>query len=443
MEDPEAYLRALAAPPASTREDSPLPVARFSLEAVANAFVILGLLPAARAQEILAAHRPALQAAGLQPARGIGELDVSRAAREFQQARDTAPQSLRNIPLAAAAGPVRLQYHGLTITSATLTPEGIWVRYHGGAREGDRDTIPAQRQETTEALAELSITDDTGEIYRVPAGISPVMSGRRSLSGGTLWAAEGKFLAAPMSGRAGPSGGGQEARWLEFSAGPGHPARVPAVSSVSAATGTGQPPWPTPGENYLAQFAPPAPHWSIGTQKTGSVELDTTAIVAAVTDALLAVGAVPPDSAVLASLPGSVHSDWRRGLNDRQQALMDPWTAGPATSAGLAIRLPLQRAAAVIENITVREDMLSLRLYGHPWISSEWPMIAPCFRVTVTDGTGLKHEGEFGSSSESPAHEGSGLVWAWPPVDPQAKRLKITVSTLWEAAWALIDIPVR
>jgi hypothetical protein len=198
-----------------------------------------------------------------------------------------------------------------------------------------------------------------------------------------------------------------------------------------------------PGENYLAQFAPPAPHWSIGTQETGSVELDTTAIVAAVTDALLAVGAVPPDSAVLASLPGSVHSDWRLGLNDRQQTLMDPWTAGPATSAGLAIRLPLQRATTVIENITVREDMLSLRLYGHPWISSEWPMIAPCFRVTITDGTGLKHEGEFGSSSESPAHEGSGLIWAWPPVDPQAKRLKITVSTLWEAAWALIDIPGR
>jgi hypothetical protein len=64
MQDPEAYLRALTAPLASARAGSPLPVARFRLEAVANAFVMLGLLPAARAEEILgAAQRPVLQAA--------------------------------------------------------------------------------------------------------------------------------------------------------------------------------------------------------------------------------------------------------------------------------------------------------------------------------------------------------------------------------------------
>ena len=41
MEDPEAYLRAMAAPLARVREGSPYPVARLSLEAVANAFVVL------------------------------------------------------------------------------------------------------------------------------------------------------------------------------------------------------------------------------------------------------------------------------------------------------------------------------------------------------------------------------------------------------------------
>jgi hypothetical protein len=65
MQDPEAYLRALTAPLATTQEGGPLPVARFSLEAVANAFVILGLLPAARAEQILAAGRVVLQGAGL------------------------------------------------------------------------------------------------------------------------------------------------------------------------------------------------------------------------------------------------------------------------------------------------------------------------------------------------------------------------------------------
>ena len=39
-------------------------VARLSVEAVANAFVVLGLLAAARAEEILAAQRPVLEAAG-------------------------------------------------------------------------------------------------------------------------------------------------------------------------------------------------------------------------------------------------------------------------------------------------------------------------------------------------------------------------------------------
>ena len=77
MEDPEAYLRALTAPLARAREGSPLPVVRFSLEAVANAFVILGLLPAVRAEEILAAQRPVLGAAGFRVGLAIGELSVS------------------------------------------------------------------------------------------------------------------------------------------------------------------------------------------------------------------------------------------------------------------------------------------------------------------------------------------------------------------------------
>ena len=76
MEDPEVYLRAITAPLASAREGSPFPVARLSLEAVANAFVVLGLLPAARAEEILAAQRPVLEAAGLPG--GPGDLGIER-----------------------------------------------------------------------------------------------------------------------------------------------------------------------------------------------------------------------------------------------------------------------------------------------------------------------------------------------------------------------------
>jgi hypothetical protein len=451
MEAAEGYLRALTAPLARAREDSPLPVARFSLEAVAHAFVILGLLPAARAEEILAAQRPVRQDAGLRllAGRTIRERGVSPAARDWPEARAAAPGRLRSIPLAAAAGPVRcrLRGHDLVITSAMLTPEGIRAGYHGEAREGGDDQARVWGEEIAGEISELSITDDTGGTYLVSAGqVSGRVSGQRLASGRTLWASEGEFLAVPAAPGTTDSRGGPAAiRWLEFSAGSGRPVRVQIVSSAAVLTGPAEPPWPTPAECYLARFAPPTRDWSLGSFASGTVELDTAAIVTAVADALLAVGALPPDSAVLSELPGSVRGDWRLALSGRQLALMDIWR-GPArvSSTGLAARLPVEQATAVIESITAREDMVSVRLYGYPWmIGGSWPMITPCFRVTAVDDTGADHEGGFTSESGSLAHEGHGTFWFWPPVDPQAKQLRVSVSTLREAAWALIDIPGR
>ena len=448
MEDPEAYLRAVTAPLARAREGSPYPVARLSLEAVANAFVVLGLLPAARAEKILAAQRPVLEAAGFRVGREIGELSVNPGTHSFQEARAAALDSPRQIPLAVAAGPVRcrLRRHDLAITWATLTPEGIRLRYHGDARDGDRDLARALAGEITEDITELSITDDADRTYRVPAANVPgTISGQRSASGETRWIPEGEFLAEPVRDEAGSHGDRPAVRWLEFSAGSGPPVRVEIPSAAAVPTGTAEPSWPTPAECYLDQLAPPDHDWSIGSFETGTVELDTAAIVAAVADALLAVGALPPDSAVLTGITDRVHLDWHLALSDRQRALMDPWASpGQASAADLAVRLPLERAIAVLESISAREDMVSVRLYGHPWILEEyWPLIAPCFRVTAVDDTGAEHEGGLDSSSGSPAHEGSGAFWFWPPVDPQARQLRVTVSTLWEAAWALVDIPGR
>jgi hypothetical protein len=285
MEDPEAYLRALTAPLARAREGSPLPVVRFSLEAVANAFVVLGLLPAARAGQILAAQRPVLEAAGFRVGVEIGELSVSPGARGFQQARAAAPASLRRIPLGVATGPVRcrLRSHGLVITSATLTPEGIWVRYHGDAGDSDDASARPVGKEVTGEITELSIADDTGGTYLVPAGgVHGHMSGRRLASGGTLWVPEGEFLAVPAPGGAGGRGSRAAARWLGFSAGSGQPARAEIPPFGPVPTGATQPPWPTQAECYLAQFAPPAADWSIGSFETGTVDLDTAAIVTGV-----------------------------------------------------------------------------------------------------------------------------------------------------------------
>ena len=40
--------------------------------------------------------------------------------------------------------------------------------------------------------------------------------------------------------------------------------------------------------------------------------------------------------------------------------------AGRANGAGLAVPVPLEQAAAVIENMTAHEDLVSVRLYGYP-----------------------------------------------------------------------------
>jgi hypothetical protein len=425
------------------REGSPYPVARLSVEAVANAFVVLGLLPAARAEEILGAQQPALETAGFRVGREIGELRINPGARGFAEARGAPLDRPRQIPLAVGAGPVRcsLRRHDLAITWATLTPEGIRLSYLGDARDGDRDVASVLAREVAEDITELSITDDTGGTYRVPRANAPgSISGRRTASGETRWYPEGEFLAEPVRG------GGSAVRWLELSAGAeSPPVRFEISSPAAMPTGTAPPPWPTPAECYLDQLAPPDREWSIGSLETGTVELDTAAIVAAVADALLAVGALPPDSAVLTGLTERVRRDWQLALSDRQQALMDPWASpGQAGDADLAVRLPLGPATAVLESITAREDMVSVQLYGYPWIFDDhWPLIVPSFRVTAVDDTGVEHEGGRGNWTGSPAHEGSGTFWFWPPVGPRARQLRVTVSTLWEAAWALVDIPGR
>jgi hypothetical protein len=88
---------------------------------------------------------------------------------------------------------------------------------------------------------------------------------------------------------------------------------------------------------------------------------------------------------------------------------------------------------------------VSIQLYGYPRVVGDsWPMITPCFRVTATDDTGAEYEGSLSRGSASVATlEGNGTFWLWPPVDPQARQLRVTVSTLWEAAWALLGIPGR
>jgi hypothetical protein len=106
------------------------------------------------------------------------------------------------------------------------------------------------------------------------------------------------------------------------------------------------------------------------------------------------------------------------------------------------VQLPLEHATAVIESVSAQDDLVSIQLYGHPWVRGEYrPMITPCFQVRAVDDAGNEHEGRPGDWRGFPGGEGSGKFWFWPPVPSARKSIRVTVSTLWEAAWADIELP--
>ena len=450
-DDPEAFLRTMLVPLSAARRGEPLPGVPFSREAVANAFVMLGLLPSARAEEILAEYRPELEAKGFRMGVLTGELSVRPGAHGYHEARAADPDRLTRIPLAFAPGPVPIAIEGmdLNLTWATLTPSGVWLRVRATGPDDGQPSRPPRRphrvlpfQQVVQAIQSgLSVTDDLGQAYRLRPirGGGTVTSERR---GPAEYRWRGEMMAEPEHRPAEPDVG-RTAHWLEFATASGPAARVDLLPPAQVATGEAAPPWPTPAECYLAVLGA-ATSMTIATDG-GTVELDTARITAAVADALLWVGALPPDSALLSAraAAGPGPEGWREELKylwgrQARQRTRD----AEAERAGLAVRLPLRRATAVLESIAARDGLVSVELYGHPWVTGEyWPMIAPCFQVRAVDDTGVEHEGMPAGGGGSP--EGSGEFWFWPPVNPAVKRIRVIVSTLWEAAWAEVDIPGR
>jgi hypothetical protein len=208
--------------------------------------------------------------------------------------------------------------------------------------------------------------------------------------------------------------------------------------------GTGDPPWPTPAECYLAALASVT---NMSIEASGQVaELgpkETAQITAAVADSLMATGALPVTSTLLRGSAGG-GPGWHTPLAHRWGRRARRRDAGFRASEhrGLAVRLPLEHATAVIESVSAQGELVGIQLYGHPWVhGAYWPMITPCFQVRATDDVGDEHEGMASSMQSSPSHEGSGSFWFWPPVPPDGKSIRVTVSTLWEAAWAQIELP--
>jgi hypothetical protein len=284
------------------------------------------------------------------------------------------------------------------------------------------------------AMSEVTVTDDTGHLSDLT--IEGVVWSRVQERGEQEW--QGQVLLDPNPAR--------KHAWLEFTpAREGESGRVVLLPPAPVPVGTTEAAWPTPAECYLAELAT-VTSYSIGdsvSESTAGPE-DTAEIVATVADSLLTVGALPVTSTMLRQFPDSRAPAWQLPLVSRWGRRAHHRVAGFRASQhrGLAVRLPLEDATAVIESISAEGELVGVQAYGHPWVMGEyWPMITPCFQVRAVDDAGNEHEGMPGDWQGFPGNEGSGSFFFWPPLDPDRRSIRVIVSTLWDAAWAEIELP--
>jgi hypothetical protein len=435
--DPEGCLRSLTAEALWwAHPDRPLFPVSLGVMAVANAFVMLGLLPEPLAEAILAEHRSALERQGFGDSWGVtkGELTVRPGAHEYWQSRTEGPAGLREVPVLVAAAGVQCPNRAAEVCFewVKLTSTGLRVSFQVTAADPGGISPPADAA-MRRAMSEISVTDDHGHSCEVAVqgvGWSRVRERQEQ-----EW--HGELLVDPAPARA-PG-------WLEFTAGrTGASGRVTLSPPAQVPVGTSEPPWPTPAECYLADLAT-VTRYSISTSGSASTAgpEDVAEIVAKVADSLMAVGALPVTSALLRESPADGKPAWQRRLVSRwgRRAHLAA-RFEPAEHRGLVAHLPLEHAMAVIESVSAQGELVGVRLYGHPWMMGEyWPMIAPCFQVSATDDAGNEYDGIGGFERGFPGNEGTGSFFFWPPVPTACKSMRVTVSTLWEAAWAELELP--
>ena len=432
--NPEDCLRSLAAEALRWAPHGLLFPKSLGLMAVANAFVMLGLLPEPRAETVLADHKSALERMGLGNAWGVteGELTVRPGAHEYWQSRMAGPGGLREVPLLVAAAGVccPTSVAEVCFEWVKLTSKGWQLSFRATAPDPGGNP-PSPDVVMGQAMSEISLTGDAGRPHDLRA--EDVRWGR---SGGWQeW--RGHVLVAHDQA--------SEPAWFELA--PtigGAPGRVALPPPAVVPVGTSDPPWPTPAECYLAALAP-VTSISIGTSDTAAETgpEETAKIVATVADSLIAVGALPVTSTLLREFPASgpgwhvqLAHLWGRRAHERAARFR------AAEHRRLVVQLPLEHATAVIENVSAQGELVGIQLYGHPWVTGEyWPMITPCFQIRAIDDAGNEHEGMPGDWQGFPGSEGHGSFWFWPPVPSARKSIRVTVSTLWEAAWADIELP--
>ncbi len=246
--DPESCLRSLTAEALLwAHPERPLFLVSLGLMAVANAFVMLGLLPEPLAEAILAEHRTALERKGFGNRWGVtkGELTVRPGAHEYWQSRTAGPLGLREVPVLVAAAGVRCptSIAEVCFEWVKLTSTGLRVSFRATAADPGGNPPPpnvAMRQ----AMSEISVSDDSGHSYELT--VEGTGWSRDLARGEQEW--HGQVLLDPT-----PAG---KPVWLEFiSAREGASGRVVLLPPVQVPVGTSEPSWPTPAEGYLAELA--------------------------------------------------------------------------------------------------------------------------------------------------------------------------------------------
>ena len=393
-------------------------VSAASIQAVAHAFAMLGLVSAEGAG---AAMRQASQAPGLRGADGSELGAWPGPACDYWNMRAQGRHALAWFPRVVAVGALRF-----SVAAADLRCD--WFRMAQAGLRFQVEVAAVGQQPPSwhagMALAGLSAADDAGHAYRLRWD-----GGRGSHR---LWM--GEVVAAPVSehGRQPPD----EVAWFELAAAGGPAARVVLAPPPAILVGSVAPPWPTPAESYLAWLSRQDPAPELG--RIGGRE-----VVAAVAEGLVAVGAMPAQSPLLPPILGR---NKRSSHPDLPLTWPHPVQLGtpPDLQIALCAGLPFEHAAVVIEGLAAWGEDIQLYIYGWPWVHGQhWPTAIPSFKVRAIDDLGQEHAGHAGNWHGYGAGEGHGEFTLWPAVPRRAGRLRVVVSTLWEARWADIHLPSR
>ena len=293
---------------------------------------MLDLLDEQRAEEVLNEHRVGIEQLGIGlDGVATGELSlVPGSAHGIAEARRPRPEELADQPLAIAVPWCRLG--DVELHSLVLTPSGL--RGQLTLRGSEPRRVPSR-----ELLSELSITDESGRGHELKVTAAQTLTGL----GGSCAYLRVRIDAPSLA----------ETAWLDIASPQvSAPRRIRFAAPPSLPTGIAEAALRTPAERYLAWLSPDlAPLDPSATVGVGLSTKDAAELVIVVADALLAVGALSPDSMILVAPPQSSNPWWQSGLARRWSLrLHDRLRAGfKPNVVVLGTRLPFAQVLVAVE----------------------------------------------------------------------------------------------